>query len=116
MTIFQKQDAVRNKMIEDYFNGIIPSAQTFKPYFDWKCGFKPLNSISRPIAHKMIEMASQQLETLFMKHSETFAHVGTDQDDPWQHFRGYADDCYQASHYALIEDELTNLLVGGFFI
>ena len=110
MTVFDKQDVFAERMLNDYSKGVIPQAEIFRPYFDWKSGKASHPRFSITEAHQMQEVASDLLEALYSKHQgEPKIIDDYINDDPWQNYRWLGEDAYLVSYLGAIEAELTNI-------
>lgn len=114
LTPFQRQDIFRESMIAAYLNGQIPEP-LFKPYFDWKLGKTTKMEVSRTEAQIIMNKASEMLEPYFEKYPEADNNITSSDSDVWCYYKGYGKDKYIVSYIEKIEEEVTNLLIGGFF-
>ncbi len=114
MMAISKQDIFIKKMLTDYKEGKI-NTLTFAPYFNWKLGITNGLQCTRKDAYNMMDKASELLEELCQKHPDAYSNLDSQiNNDPLQNFRGYGEDCYLASYYAYIEDEVTNLILANY--
>lgn len=90
MTVFDKQDTFTDRMLSDYSKRLIPQAETFRPYFDWKSGKDTYPRFSISEARQMQEAASNLLEALYAKHQDKPKIIDDYiNDDPWQNYRWF---------------------------
>ena len=114
MTPYDKIMQIRKKMLEDYYQGLLPDC--FNPYFEWKTGMRQLSQISRNEAINMMEYSSELIDVYYDKHPYPFKDISPYTDDnPWQNYEGFGEDKYIVSYLETIDYELNNLWTGGFF-
>ena len=112
MTIFDKQDAFTERMLSDYSKDLIPQAETFRPYFDWKSGKDIKSQFPIQVARKMQEVTSKLLDGYYEKHQDAPQSFDAFiNDDPWQNYRWLGDDAYVVSYLEAIEADLTNIML-----
>lgn len=116
-TVFDKQDLFMAQMCKDYALGKIPHKDIFKPYFDWKSG-GPLiyTSVNKSEAYDIIQKARDVLYDFYEMYPDSYKDIPlSNNDDPWLEYTGFGKDKYIVSYLEALENEMTNLLVGGFF-
>lgn len=106
------EDKIISKMIEDrdYLEPI------FQSYIDWVSGKSDKLNINRDTAYKMLEVVSDMMDIISIKHPNAYDNIPSYiNDDPWATYNGFEEDKYLYSYYAYIEGNISNLLIQGYF-
>lgn len=115
MDVFKKQDIFMKRMIADCGEGTLLEP-IFKPYIDWLCCKTNKIQCGKVEAYSMLETASTRMEELCLKHPQAFEILPTYiNGNPWQYYEGMKEDKYLYSYYSYIEDEMSSLLLGGYW-
>ena len=111
LSVFEKQDLFLSKMQEDYDNGSYVELLTLAPYFDWKYGNAPMESISSAVAHYLQAQIGEMLENYYSKYPQAYKHLDSAvNDDPWQIYRGFGCDTYIVSYLETVDADLFHFL------
>lgn len=110
-----KNNSFYQKMVKDCKeNNLLEPI--FIPYIEWISNITPTIKCGISEAHQMVETASIRQREIIEKHPRAFEQMPTVIDgEAWEHLDGLGEDMNLYAYYQIIEYEVSNLIIMGYF-